>query len=560
MDKSRCTTMHTLLLYFLIAVSQGVFAQTPTAAVGVAETVYLGPFTGVDAPLHPANKSPHRANYYGTDLGWSYEHDGKLHFLFGDTMGSEDFVGIDAGTDGHQDDVFGTINLSVWPDAARIARDNIPYLKLAQEPDSPHLRVMDTGHAMDGLKTPEGGFSNGQREFAVFILSKPRGCTTHSDCGGLVCDNALGYIGNPYFEETGLTQACFDGTPGCNDDTMIDAEGSAVAGSGLCVDETSSYWDDTPAGRINGTATKMRIGARNPDDPGRYAVLSDWLTNKFINTAVRTVQDFAPENGPGHEKQDYTPASSSGGNRRVFLWGRPGFMGIGAKGRSLGLYFGYVDMPTDESSLWEVRYFTGTDADGTPRFSSNETEAAALDLDATRAGVQPEELHDIVQHMSIVWIDHLKKWVMFYGGGMTRTDMGNPALGECGFLRVFAGPDCGAIVIGDGAIRMRTADNPWGPWTPPREVLAAGNPTEPGSGQFGPGGALHHPQCGAPTCSPRSPFPIFSENEHGFFYGVNIIEQWMKPVGDGVDVIWNASTWNPYRVALFRTRLTNEPQ
>lgn len=543
-----CTGL-TGLISILLA---GMVNAEPT----VGETTYLGPFTGVDAPLHPANKSPHRANYYGTDLGWSYEHDGKLYFLFGDTMATETFVGIDAGRDKHQDDIFGTIDLSEWSDPSRITSNNVPYLKLTQKPDSSELMVMDTGHVMDGLKTPEGGFSNGRREFAVFILSKPRGCTADSDCGnGLVCDNDLGYIGNPYFEEAGLTQGCFDGDPGCNDDTMVDARGNPVAGSGMCTDETSTYWDETPPGRVNGMAMKMRIGVRSTTDPEQYQAVTDWLTNKFINTAVRTVQDFVPKNGPGHEKQDYSPAATYGGNSRVFLWGRPGFMGIGAMGRSLGMYFAYVDIPADEHSAWDMHYFTGTDADGNPRFSSVESEAVALDLDSTRPGMQPEEPHDMVQHMSIVWIDHLKKWVMFYGGGMTRSTMNNEALGECGFLRVFAGADCDTIVIGNGAIRMRTADDPWGPWTPPQEVVVGGHPDEPDSGQFGPGGALHHPDCNAPTCSPRSPFPIFSEDESGFFYGANIIEQWIDPAGEGVDVIWNASTWNPYRVVLFRTRI-----
>ena len=43
--------------------------------------------------------------------------------------------------------------------------------------------------------------------------------------------------------------------------------------------------------------------------------------------------------------------------------------------------------------------------------------------------------------------------------------------------------------------------------------------------------------------------------EYGFLYGVNIIEQWTRPAGNGVDIIWNASSWDPYRVILMRTRI-----
>jgi len=43
--------------------------------------------------------------------------------------------------------------------------------------------------------------------------------------------------------------------------------------------------------------------------------------------------------------------------------------------------------------------------------------------------------------------------------------------------------------------------------------------------------------------------------EYGWFYAANIIEQWTRPAGDGVDIIWNASTWDPYRVILLRTHI-----
>jgi hypothetical protein len=31
----------------------------------------------------------------------------------------------------------------------------------------------------------------------------------------------------------------------------------------------------------------------------------------------------------------------------------------------------------------------------------------------------------------------------------------------------------------------------------------------------------------------------------------------MTTAGDGVDVIWNASTWDPYRVILLRTHISH---
>jgi hypothetical protein len=51
----------------------------------------------------------------------------------------------------------------------------------------------------------------------------------------------------------------------------------------------------------------------------------------------------------------------------------------------------------------------------------------------------------------------------------------------------------------------------------------------------------------------------YQAGEHGFFYSANIIEQWTRPVNGGVDIFWNASTWDPYRVVLLRTRIKARP-
>lgn len=384
-------------------------AASARADLTVGETTVLGPLTGHGAALHPDNLSPHPIEYYGTDLGWSYEHEGKLHFLFGDTFATDQFVSIGHAAAKMQDDAFGTVDLADWPDPALIGPQNLPRIRIGQEPDSSAVAALDPGHVMDGLKTPEAGFSNGAREFAIFILTKPQGCKVDADCSNrLSCDTGLGFTGPRFTEEPGLTQACLDGAPGCTADTMYEADGSAVPGSGFCVDPSSSLRTDTPAGRIGTTALKQRIGFRDPSDPRQYRPLRDWMTNKFINTTVRTVEDFVPSRGPGHVRQNYRPAQGAGGNRRVLLWGRPGFIGVNANGRTLGLYFAYVDIPSGPESSWHPRYFTGTDKNGVPRFSPRESDAVPVDLDAGRPGVQSGEIHDVVQHMSVVWIDRLK--------------------------------------------------------------------------------------------------------------------------------------------------------
>lgn len=509
------------------------FVQPLAAAPTAKETVVLGPFTGPPAPLHPENA---KASYYGTDLGWSYLHAGRIQFLFGDTIATEKGDTIDPA----HDDMFGSIDLAEWKDSTRIERGTIPLLKLVQIAGTRKLAGLDPGIPMETLKTPLGGFSNGSREFGVFITGKPQGCHADAECSnGLTCDAGLGYVFERYDKPEGLTFPCVDGAAGCTADTV-----SGVAGSGFCVDRSSTITGSSEFGRVGSYGIRQVIGVRSTRDPAVYADTKEWLTNKFTNVAVR----------------------ADTRSRRVLLWGRPGFVGVNAKGSTLGLYFAYVEMPGDAGLTWRPHYFTGLDSSGAPRFSANERDAVPLDLDSSRAGIQAQESHDLVQQMSVVWIDHLKKWVMFYGGGISELPI--PGFGpNCGILEVFARRECKSVVVGNGALRMRTADNAWGPWNPPQDLLVGGVAEHrPLEGQYAPGGILHHPACvgaGVNSSTPSrpaiegciAPSAYMPQGDYGWLYGANIIEEWTRPVGAGVEVIWNVSTWDPYRVVLLKTRI-----
>ncbi len=520
----------------------------------VAGTTILGPFTGEGAPRHPANLVPQPMEYYGTDLGWSYRHGGRIQFLFGDTAATESGENIEASSHGLYDDAFGSIDLTDWPDPARITPDHVPPIRLGQNPGTNEVSAIHLGRAMESFKTPLGGFSNGRREFGLFYDSKPRGCRTDADCGAeLDCDAGLGFIGERWDDDKGLTFACIDGSRACNAATIASGEGGDVAASGFCVDRTSSAFADTAVGRVSSAAVLNLVGVRSEKDPRVYLDLWDWLTSKFSNVAVRTVDDFVPARGAGRAHQDYRTAGD-GANRRVFLWGRPGFVGVKARSRSLGLYFAYADLPQEADPGLQVHYFSGTDANGIPQFSPHERDAVAVDLDATLPGVQPAEAHDIVDQMSFSWVEPLGKWVMFYGGGMI--NLPTPELPNCGVLELFAREECKDVIIGDGPIRMRTADDPWGPWSPAQDVLAGGDPGKsPPEGLYGPGGMLRHPDCTAGTCAPSTDWRGLNPREYGFLYGASIIEPWTRPAGDGVDVTWNFSTWDPYRIVLARTHI-----
>jgi len=524
-------------IIFLLSVLPGLPTANLNADPGVAGTEVIGPFSGHDAGVHPDNLAPHRIAYYGTDLGWTYSHQGQLHILFGDTWATEAYAPIEASTGARFDDGFGTIDLAQWPDPGKIAPGNIPLIHLGQHADSSEMSAIDPGHAMDLGHTPMAGFSNGVDQFGVFNITKPQGCVADTGCSnGLVCDAGLGYYGKRFDEEDGLTLPCVDGMPLCAADTVVDSAGKPVPESGFCVDGGSTVWADTPTGRATAAGIRVLIGKRSQEDPRKYTDTREWLTNRFLNVTVRAVADFAPAGGPA-----------------VLLWGRPGFIGVAAKGRSLGLYFAWVAMPRGPGLDWTVHYYSGT-VDGEPQFSLNEADSVPLDLDSTQGGVQPIEVHDIVQQMSVVWVDALGKWVMFYGGGISV--LPSPALPTCGVLELFARFECQAVVIGNGAMYMRSADQPWGPWSPPQDILVGGDPQVANSGQYGPGGVLHSPLCTGEGCATHTMTPFYHDNEYGFLYAANIIEEWIRPADGGVDILWNASTWDPYRVVLLRTRIT----
>jgi hypothetical protein len=531
---------------------------TDPGAPSAGDTIILGPFTGVGARLHPDNLAPYPIKYYGTDLGFSYLHDGQIHFLFGDTLAVESGEWVEGSelSGGKHDDMFGSIALADWPDPTLITSLNMPPIKLRQEPGTNLIAGINPGHVMDGLKTPEAGFSSGDREFAVLLLTKPQACVRDADCdAGLSCDTGLGFAGAPPFQEAELTLGCFEGRPGCVAETLLDAAGNPVTGSGMCVDRTVSVWSDTPAGRVAAVAMKQRIGLRSQLNPKEYTGIADWMTIKFLNTTVREVRAFNPERGAEPGQLDYHPPQDTDTSRRVLLWGRPGFVGVNKNHRTMDLYFAWADLPREPDFKWELHYYSGINRAGVPQFSLAENDAKPLDLDSNVDGVQPSEVHDIVQHMSVAWIEQLNKWVMFYGGGIDRTPVPAAGLVRCGILEVFVPMDCEEVDAGNGSIYLRTADSPWGPWTSPQEIIAGGIPEIPGSGQYGVGGALYQRACTQPGCAPHSAIPVFYDQGYGWFYGANIIEEWTRPAGNGVDILWNASTWDPYRVVLLRTRI-----
>ena len=280
--------------------------------------------------------------------------------------------------------------------------------------------------------------------------------------------------------------------------------------------------------------------------PGTWDSALRWRTNKFINTTARGVARFT-KSGVG---ADWSP-----GGGALLFWGRPFWSATPP--RQAHLYLAVQDLPlrrADGRARFRPRYFAGVDAKGRPRWSRSEAKAVGLAMDGS-AGGSPDDSETILNQTAIAFVGApLSKWVMLYGGG---TPLG---------LIPQSGPE-------PSAIRIRFADQPWGPWSPAEAHLRPGSPAVAGD-PLGPGGVLFHPECvdqGSELCAVSDPHrpidafdplcgPLGAGFDFGVFYGANLIDAYAAPDGTGgVDLYWNVSTWNPYAVLLYRTNVRPAP-
>jgi len=522
------------------------------------DTTVLGPLAGRLAT--PAFGQWLSGTRFAPDLGLTAIHEGQLRIIFGDAIVVRNGAPIGLA----RDDVQGEISLEDFPNGAAVdayvaanpPAEGEPFWQRETPPVTYRLnwlrgaaailayvgggggRLLNTGL----FKAPVAAFSNAMAGedsafFTIYARWVPMQCSggeTPSCDQGFECEPRLGQLGETLFEDS---PPCVIGSEYC----------SEVAGGGLCFDPTSSLDDaDSLPDRARAVVWAQAVGNADPVRIERYYT-RQWFTNKFVNLSARTVNDFDEARIEG-QGNDYRPADGTSPDAsKVFLWGRPAYIGTGANGQDLRLYFAVADMPRYSATgefEWAPRYFTGMSTRGVPQFSSDQREARALDLGAEP--VAEREIRDVVNQMSISWVDSLASWVMLYGGGT------NEQLAEV------LTQGRGALVEHDpdGAIQVRFASQPWGPWSAPQPLLRAGSPhplTEmpEASSQYGPGGILRHPLCTSRACAPHE--PTLDDDDYGFLYGVNLIDAWTQPTDEGAVLYWNVSTWHPYQVLLMRS-------
>jgi hypothetical protein len=493
-----------------------------------------------------ATSDPPGVQFYGTDLGWTFEHQGELQILFGDTWPHAYSICEPLPSN---DDSQATLPLvlqgSEPPIATVFTRPGAPTefarILLFRGGDS-----LSLGYG----QVPVAGFSDGTHAAAIFSRYVAIPCERKSPRVDPSCRPPKRRPGGPTIgaraelecaEDLGRCEPDFFGTifpcdlgtgSGC-----LFGQSCVASDQGYCIDPTSSQLA-MPGDEPFAAAHENEIGIQRPGDRATYDSAVTWRTNKFINATARTVKRFTGI-GVG---DDYRP-----GHGALLVWGRPGFSAGG--GGEARIYLMVHRLPfrrtTSGAFLFQPLYFAGVSPrSGRPRWSGSESKAAPLALDGVVGGSPAEVLRDVNQ-VAIAWVgDPIRKWVMLYAGG------------------VFGSPG--------GAIQIRFADRPWGPWTTPTPHLAPGSPSVVGD-LFGPGGELYHFQCvdqGEAACADSDPLrpidvvlnptctPPPVEIDVGFLYAPNVIDAYTRPDGaGGVDVYWNVSVWNPYAVLLVRTNI-----
>ena len=530
-------------------------AQAPTPTVDPAQSTPVAPLVG---PQYTPAAGQAGIGFYGTDLGFTVEHQGQLRVIFGDswagpltpTIGplGDDCQGTiclepagcpDGGVAIPDGDALEAYVGSGSPFFARpgpplVFRENLFGL-VAPLPVYAGGFAFGTLLDMGPLKTPVAAFSNGKSGgaagvFAVFARGEAVPCA-FSCSEGFSCDRTLGA------DADGL--ACVDGSLGCLSGPF----------DGICVDTQSPRYAASPAqARLRGAATRLRIGNADPAIEEQYYT-QGWVSHRFMNLSTTTVDGYAITAGGVGDATvgDPSPADGSAASlEKVFLFGRPSF--VGTRANPANLYFAVASVPSYHPSgafTWNPRFYSGTNTSGQPTFSYDESDAAPLE----DVNGNPVEPLDIVNQHSVRYVTELGKWVMIYGGDL-----------DAALLDVFSqGQGNDVIQDPQGAMQIRFADQPWGPWTEPTPLLIAGDRTTGNALQFGPGGAIHHGACAPPgQCLPGEPLwdIAFATDFTGFLYGANLIPQWTEDRGATVDIYWNASTFAPYQVVLFKSTLT----
>jgi hypothetical protein len=226
--------------------------------------------------------------------------------------------------------------------------------------------------------------------------------------------------------------------------------------------------------------------ARSEDNGFSFAYICDFSTNRFINVSIVEVN-----------AAEWAGLPDSQGDGLIFF-------GSGEYRKSR-VYLAYQSTEDVEAPS-KVRYFSGLNNSNQPIWSIREADAVPL-FDQSLVG-----------ELSVVYYPTFGKWIMLYNNSLPR------------------------------GINMRSADDPWGPWSDTQVIFHPWD--DEGYGHF-----MHVSWEHAVMDSVHDPG---RENEWGGEYGPYQFEELARVTNESITIYFTMSTWNPYTVVLMKAILGKE--
>jgi len=230
--------------------------------------------------------------------------------------------------------------------------------------------------------------------------------------------------------------------------------------------------------------------------------------------------DFSKPASPGADGAKFIYiAIARGHDDYLYFWGSEG----GTQFRQSVPYLArkkaaLIDLPG------EMEYFRGLDPDGRPLFSSSEADAVALFTDHDGANFVPK---NCMAQKGVEWDPYVNRWVMLY--------------------------DCtDKTTLNLPGIYMRTAEQPWGPWSPPQTIFNAER--DNGTCYF-----IHRPVPPSPGCDDLSTpdrIQLAGGNYAPYFisrFTTGDEDRWRSTF------YWTMATFNPYTQVIMKTTIQGAP-
>lgn len=461
---------------------------------------------GIVESCLPPGGNPDAPIVWGGDLGQPFEHgDGKLYFNFGDAW----FDGVvrtspvpsEAGQPALpgaplNDDVLASVGVAQIEQGPACMALDIPRAGDVGSviPITWDGPANEGGQPLGSGAVPGPGFSTGPYMFMLVTRDSPTCGDTDGDCAA-----ANGLASDACLIATDGVPRCFFG------ECLLDDPGSAC---GLRLNPSQLLVRGAGSDFVEAEVGVHIASAR----------VLDAYRGHFSTVAFASQVDF--ETGDGE----------------VWVVGRDTFWG--APGLHMSPYL--MVHPVHRGQLGEPSFFAGW-RDGGPIWSDDMNDAQPL---------YPEGKL-LSNHTSLLFEPELDggTWLMLYGGHA------QPVLRA--HIADFVRPVDDALFYDrDAGVYLRTAKQPWGPWSDPVTLF---NPYTPGQGGYCEAMYFEDPEGKTGfACPPNAEEHNARLNRSpgigmGGEYGAALIPHYNEAAEDTFRLRFLLSTWNPYRVILLES-------